>query len=50
MSSTICHRTSGVGALVRLFTWLEPLTCDGFLINWGGHAWFDNSITARSRA
>ena len=37
--------SSGVGALVMLFTWLEPLTCDGFLINWGGHAWFDNSIT-----
>jgi hypothetical protein len=37
--------SSGVGALVMLFTWLEPLTCDGFLIDWGDHAWFDNSIT-----
>lgn len=35
----------GVATFVMLFTWLEPLTCDAFLINWGGHAWFDNSIT-----
>ena len=25
-------------------TWIEPLFCDSFLINFGGHAWFDASI------
>lgn len=31
--------------VILLTTWFEPLACDSFLINWGGHAWFDNSIT-----
>eukprot|EP00315_Gephyrocapsa_oceanica_P010235 CAMPEP_0185283870 /NCGR_PEP_ID=MMETSP1363-20130426/733_1 /TAXON_ID=38817 /ORGANISM="Gephyrocapsa oceanica, Strain RCC1303" /LENGTH=269 /DNA_ID=CAMNT_0027879545 /DNA_START=44 /DNA_END=853 /DNA_ORIENTATION=- len=35
----------GFAAFVMFFTWFEPLACDAFLINWGGHAWFDNSIT-----
>jgi len=27
-----------------IVAWLEPLTCDNFLVNWGGHLWFDLSI------
>jgi hypothetical protein len=27
-------------------TFLEPLTCDSFLVDFGGHAWFDFSIPA----
>ena len=31
---------------VTVVTWLEPLTCDNFLVNLGGHLWFDFSIPA----
>ena len=33
---------------VLLMTWIEPLTCDWFLIEFGGHVWFDISIPASS--
>ncbi len=29
---------------IGLFGWLEALSCDGFLINYGGHLWYDSSI------
>eukprot|EP00040_Diaphanoeca_grandis_P025762 m.143207 g.143207 ORF g.143207 m.143207 type:complete len:273 (+) comp30301_c0_seq2:61-879(+) len=32
------------GVLPMLVTWFEPLFCDAFLIDWGGHVWFDVSI------
>lgn len=25
---------------IMLVTWFEPLSCDDFLIDWGGHLWF----------
>ena len=33
-----------VGVPIMAITWLEPLTCDSFLVRWGGHVWFDVSI------
>ena len=33
-----------VNAPTTLVVWAEVLTCDSFLVRWGGHAWFDNSI------
>jgi len=29
---------------IMVATWAEPLLCDDFLVNWGGHMWFDLSI------
>ena len=31
---------------VMLATWFEPLACDNFLVQWGGHVLFDFSIPA----
>ena len=36
----------GVSLPITIVTWMEPLTCDDFLINMGGHLWFDFSIPA----
>lgn len=33
-----------VGLPIMTITWLEPLTCDTFLVNWGGHLFFDFTI------
>lgn len=33
-----------IGIPITLATYLEPLLCDNFLINWGGHIIFDLSI------
>ena len=35
-----------IGVPVTLITWLEPILCDSFLVNWGGHVWFDVSLPA----
>ena len=35
-----------IGVPVTLITWLEPILCDSFLVNWGGHVWFDISLPA----
>ena len=29
---------------IMLATFAEPLLCDAFLIEWGGHVWFDTTI------
>ena len=34
----------GVSLPINIVAWMEPLTCDDFLINLGGHLWFDFSI------
>ena len=31
---------------VMLAAWIEPIFCDNWLIDWGGHVWFDISVPA----
>eukprot|EP00040_Diaphanoeca_grandis_P025761 m.143203 g.143203 ORF g.143203 m.143203 type:complete len:271 (+) comp30301_c0_seq1:68-880(+) len=38
------NASSMLGFLPMIVTWCEPLFCDAFLIDWGGHLWFDVSI------
>jgi hypothetical protein len=38
------NATAMMGLLPMIVTWCEPLFCDAFLIDWGGHLWFDVSI------
>ena len=33
-----------IGLPILSVAWLEALACESFLIHYGGHVWFDNTI------